>query len=59
MNYIKKLKRENELLKESIANIRTYLNHDKFMWPNNQVNVNDIYLRLDEYEREISLIEYQ
>lgn len=47
-NYIKTLEAENKMLKETIENLERYLTLPKFNWPNNQVNTNDIFLRLNE-----------
>lgn len=46
MNHIKKLEIENAVLKETILEIRQYLTTDKFKWPENRVNVNDILNRI-------------
>ena len=48
---VKLLKLENETLKEGIKNLRLYLSSEKF-WDCNLVNVNDIFLRLDEVQKE-------
>lgn len=50
-NYIKTLERENAMLKETIQNLEHYLTLPKFNAPNNQVNVNDLFLRLDEQKQ--------
>jgi|TARA_Y100000296_G_C4967814_1_gene154303 hypothetical protein len=47
MNYIKKLEIENRILKQGNNELRRYLNSEKF-WEDNRVNVNDIFLRMDE-----------
>ena len=46
-NYIKRLEVENEILKQTIRNVRSYLQSDKFR-VTTTVEVNDIFLRLDE-----------
>jgi len=51
MNHIKKLQQENKMLKETIQNLEHYLTLPKFNAPNNQVNVKDIFLRLDEQKQ--------
>ena len=51
MNYIQTLQEENKMLKETIQNLESYLTLPKFNYPDNQVNVNDIFLRLDEQKQ--------
>ena len=48
MNHIQKLTAENKALKETIVNLEKYLTLPKFNFPQNNVNTNDIFLRLDE-----------
>jgi hypothetical protein len=42
MNYIKRLEEENKEMASVLAEIESYLYTDKFRWPNDYVNVNDI-----------------
>jgi len=53
MNYIVKLQKENEMLKQAIQEIRIYLNSNKFD-QDIMVNKNDILLRLNEAQHEIN-----
>ena len=46
MNYIKRLEKENKEMAEVLAEIESYLLTDKFMWPDDYVNVKDILNRV-------------
>ena len=60
MNYIKKLEKKIEIYEQGIDEIKRYLALDKFRWPENHVNVNDIHLRLREYiENPIADVEFE
>ena len=47
MNYIKRLEKENKEMAEVLSEIELYLHSDKFSWPNNYVNPQDIINRLE------------
>ena len=42
------LRAERDAQEEGLNDLVLYLNSRKFAWPHNQVNVNDVLLRLDE-----------
>ena len=46
MNYIKRLEKENKEMADVLREMEIYLNTEKFNWPNDYVNVNDILNRL-------------
>ncbi|MBU0846715.1 hypothetical protein KKH23_05950 [Patescibacteria group bacterium] len=46
MNYIKRLEKENKEMAGILAEIESYLLTDKFMWPDDYVNVKDILNRV-------------
>ena len=52
---VKVLKAQMETYKTGIDQIRRYLSSEKF-WQDNSVNVKDIFLRLDEIQADINLI---
>ena len=56
MNYIQKLQKENQLLKECLDELTIYINSSKFS-ENPMVNKNDINLRISEYNRKIFELE--
>jgi hypothetical protein len=46
MNYIKKLEKEQRVLKEMLIELKDYCLSSKFHWPNDCVNKNDILGRI-------------
>jgi hypothetical protein len=46
MNYIKRLEKENGEMSDVLSEMESYLRSDKFNWPNDYVNVQDILNRL-------------
>jgi hypothetical protein len=59
LNHIVKLQRQVAEYKDSIDELRGYLNSDKFAWPNNHVNTADIFLRLREMDERLADIDFE
>lgn len=59
MNYIKRLEKENALLKKTVLNLLTYVQLPKFDWPDEYVNKNDVLLRLREGCEGVDLYNYK
>lgn len=60
MKLHEQLKVKNAIIKayeEGIEEIRSYLSLPKFHWPDNQVNISDIFLRVNELKNHINDIE--
>lgn len=61
MNYINKLQAENEALKatiieqsEQVNNILSLLCSNKFFWPNNYINTNDLFKPLQDIRNNLT-----
>jgi hypothetical protein len=52
MNYIKQLEKENQILKEFVSDLETYLSSSKFS-ENVMVNKSDIFLRMGEMRNKL------
>ena len=57
VNYIQKLQKENEILRDGIESLCKYLAGEKFYSPNNSVNVLDIFLRVEEMKDKLFRME--
>ena len=47
MNYIKRLEKENKEMEEVLKELRLHLYTDKFLWPNDYINVRDVLDRIE------------
>jgi hypothetical protein len=47
MNYIKRLEKENKEMAEVLSELRLHLHTDKFMWPNDYINIKDVLNRIE------------
>ena len=59
MNHIKKLQKQNRIYEDDINELKRYLQSSKFHWPENHVNVNDIFLRLSEMDSKLNDLDFE